>query len=99
MQTAAIDPSTGRIDLDLVTTGISARSRSLRTDKRKALKDMLQAMNKTSITRMEALTSFRKQSYEQISDQDFDSLIQELVDSQYLTKLMQGKTIVLKKIV
>lgn len=43
LQTAAVDPRTGKIDLDLVTTGISALSRQIHYDLRKALRRQIES--------------------------------------------------------
>ncbi|KAI9105641.1 MCM2/3/5 family-domain-containing protein [Phlyctochytrium arcticum] len=80
LQTAAIDPKTGMIDLDLVNTGISSRSRRVHADKRKALKDLLLTSDKTNFRWPEAYRMFGEQSDEHISEYDFNALLDELAD-------------------
>ena len=62
LQTAAVDPRTGRIDLDLVMTGISSNARVIREQKRNALKEFLRQSDKTSIRWAECYRLFLEQS-------------------------------------
>ena len=41
LKQAAVDPSTGRIDISILTTGISGASRKQRADRAKALKVLI----------------------------------------------------------
>ncbi|KAJ3011977.1 hypothetical protein HKX48_006546 [Thoreauomyces humboldtii] len=84
LQTAAIDPKTGLIDLDLVNTGISSRSRRVHEDKRAALRTLLGASEKVNIKWAEAYRSFGEQSDEHISEHDFNVLLDELADESYV---------------
>ncbi|KAJ3044786.1 hypothetical protein HDV00_000661 [Rhizophlyctis rosea] len=80
LQTIAIDPRTGLIDLDLITTGISQRSRSIREDKRRALRMLIQDSDKNSFKWVELFRAFNDQSNERIEHRDFDALLEDLVD-------------------
>jgi DNA replication licensing factor MCM4 len=62
LQTAAMDPRTGRIDLDLVITGISATSRAVREQKRTALRDMIRSTDKSNLKWPELYRLFLEQS-------------------------------------
>ncbi|KAI8817905.1 MCM2/3/5 family-domain-containing protein [Fimicolochytrium jonesii] len=80
LQTAAIDPKTGLIDLDLVNTGISSRSRRVHADKRAALRALLQNMDRVSVKWVEAFRMFGDQSDEHIPEYEFNQLLDELSD-------------------
>ncbi|KAJ3049510.1 hypothetical protein HK097_009509 [Rhizophlyctis rosea] len=80
LQTIAIDPKTGLIDLDLITTGISQRSRSIREDKRRALRALLQDSDKATFKWIELFRAFNDQSSERIEERDFDALLEDLTD-------------------
>ncbi|KND01040.1 MCM DNA helicase complex subunit MCM4 [Spizellomyces punctatus DAOM BR117] len=84
LQTAAIDPKTGMIDLDLVNTGISSRSRRVHADKRRALKDMLANTDKVNIKWVEAYRGFNEQTDEHITEYDFNTLLEELCDEGFI---------------
>lgn len=62
LQTAAMDPRTGKIDLDLITTGISTSSRLVREQKRGALRDLLQSLERTTLRWAEVNRLFQEQS-------------------------------------
>ncbi|KAJ3300708.1 hypothetical protein HK104_007609 [Borealophlyctis nickersoniae] len=80
MQTSAIDPKTGLIDLDLITTGISQRSRQIREDKRRALRALVQDWEKPSMKWIELYRAFNEQSSERIEEREFDKLVDELFE-------------------
>jgi DNA replication licensing factor MCM4 len=80
LQATAVDPRTGRIDLDLVTTGISAWGRSLVEKKRAAIRQVVADFDKSSIRWPELYRSFLDQSDEIIGESEFDLLLRELVD-------------------
>nr|KAJ3421249.1 hypothetical protein HK105_004111 [Polyrhizophydium stewartii] len=80
LQTAAIDPRTGRIDLDLVVTGISASERRARHDKLAALREMLQGLDKAAVRWAEAYRLFQSQSGPRVSENEFNSVLNDLVD-------------------
>ncbi|KAH6570542.1 hypothetical protein BASA50_008269 [Batrachochytrium salamandrivorans] len=84
LQTAAIDPRTGRLDLDLVTTGISAWGRKVHDQKRNALRSLLQETEKASLQWAEAYRLFGDQSDEKINESEFNSILRDLVDEGYI---------------
>lgn len=59
---SALDPETGRIDLDLITTGHGSYERRLLTVMREAFQKMLNRRNITSINWKKALEDFNEQS-------------------------------------
>jgi DNA replication licensing factor MCM4 len=80
LQASAVDPKTGRIDLDLVTTGISARSRIEHEQKRYALRQLLSTMEKPTIRWIELYRTFQDQCDTTISKQEFMTILNELLD-------------------
>ncbi|RKO90888.1 MCM2/3/5 family-domain-containing protein [Blyttiomyces helicus] len=81
LQTSAVDPRTGLIDMDLVNTGISAQSRTLHGDKRAALRDMIASWERPALKWIEAYRAFSAQSSEPISEAEFDQMLEELCDA------------------
>lgn len=90
LQTSAVDPRTGRIDLDLVTTGISTWGRHVYDLKRGAIRRVISEFDKKSITWIELNRSFKSQSDQSISDTQFDSILKDLVDEGFIH--MNGRT-------
>ncbi|KAJ8323951.1 hypothetical protein BDV3_002130 [Batrachochytrium dendrobatidis] len=84
LQTAAIDPRTGRLDLDLVTTGISAWGRKVHDQKRSALRLMLQESEKSVLAWPETYRLFTEQSDEKINETEFNNILRDLIDEGYI---------------
>ncbi|KAI8915519.1 MCM2/3/5 family-domain-containing protein [Powellomyces hirtus] len=88
LQTAAVDPKTGLIDLDLVNTGISARTRAMHGDKRAALRNLLvdellqQGGSGTvrGVRWAEAYRAFNDQADVSVGEAEFNSLLEQLMD-------------------
>src|ERR1043166_8056513 len=59
---SALDPETGRIDLDLITTGHGSYERRLLTVMRDEFQKMLNRLNITNINWKKALEDFNEQS-------------------------------------
>ncbi len=59
---SALDPETGRIDLDLITTGYGSYERRLLTVMREEIRRMLNRANITNINWKKALEDFNEQS-------------------------------------
>jgi DNA replication licensing factor MCM4 len=72
LQAAATDPTTGRLDLDLLQTGISQHSRSRRGDIRLALTGLIEKLHAPSIKFMDAFRQFKAQSDEVKLNPNFD---------------------------
>ncbi|RKP01077.1 hypothetical protein CXG81DRAFT_12440 [Caulochytrium protostelioides] len=78
LQTAAVDPRTGRIDMDMINTGISAASRHQQHAKQAAFAEMLRGLKETTISKKEALRLFREQSSEPIGERVFDAMLGQM---------------------
>ncbi|KAI9005605.1 MCM2/3/5 family-domain-containing protein [Hyaloraphidium curvatum] len=78
MQSAAVDPTTGQLDWDLVVTGHSARSRREHDLKKRALRDLIVSTDRPKLSRADLLARFRDQSSEPITDKDFNDIISDL---------------------
>jgi DNA replication licensing factor MCM4 len=90
LQASAVDPKTGRIDLDLVTTGISARSRLEHEHRRSALRQVIQSIDKQNIRWVEAYRAFLEQSDVAVGEGEFLATLNELVDEGVIH--MTGRT-------
>jgi DNA replication licensing factor MCM4 len=84
LQTAAVDPRTGRIDLDLVTTGISSWGRQVHGQKRKAVRNVIQEMDKASLSWPDLYRTFNLQSDELLSESEFNNILRDLVDEGFI---------------
>jgi DNA replication licensing factor MCM4 len=62
LQTAAVDPRTGKIDLDLVTTGISSWGRKVHEQKRVAVRQVIQQSEKQVMKWVQVFKTFIDQS-------------------------------------
>ena len=80
LRLSAIDPKTGLLDPDLLTTGTSARERKEAAEMQKALRQMLSRKSVESMTRDEILQELRGQSTVAIRAEDFDIALNEIVD-------------------
>lgn len=78
MQSAAVDPTTGQLDWDLVVTGHSARSRREHDLKKRALRDIITSIDRPKLSRSDLLSRLRDQSSEPISDKDFNEILGDL---------------------
>ncbi|TPX51817.1 hypothetical protein SeMB42_g00520 [Synchytrium endobioticum] len=81
LQTSAVDPRTGRIDLDLVSTGISAGSRKIHTDKRHALSELVTSMRKATVPFLQLFREFNDQSKDAVGESEFETLLNELAET------------------
>ncbi|PKK80763.1 MCM-domain-containing protein [Rhizophagus irregularis] len=75
---SALDPETGRIDLDLITTGHGSYERRLLTVMRDAFQKMLNRRNITSINWKKALEDFNEQSDVKINEKQFETMVNSL---------------------
>ena len=80
LQTAAVDPRTGRIDMDLVTTGISAYGRMAHETKRSAVRELVRQLEKQSVPWSEVYRLIQGQSDQFIPETEFNSILGDLVD-------------------
>ncbi|GBC08729.1 hypothetical protein RclHR1_08340015 [Rhizophagus clarus] len=75
---SALDPETGRIDLDLITTGHGSYERRLLTVMREEFQKMLSRRNITSINWKKALEEFNEQSDVKINEKQFETMVNSL---------------------
>ncbi|CAG8550052.1 12113_t:CDS:2, partial [Racocetra fulgida] len=78
IQLSAWDPETGRIDMDLITTGHGSHERRVLEAMRDAFAKMLLEMSSKSISLKKALEDFKAQSDEPIYDKQFESILRTL---------------------
>ncbi|CAG8645429.1 13554_t:CDS:10 [Cetraspora pellucida] len=78
IQLSAWDPETGRIDMDLITTGHGSYERRVLEAMRDAFAKMLLEMSSKSISLKKALENFRAQSDEPIHDKQFENILRTL---------------------
>ncbi|CAG8478631.1 6382_t:CDS:10, partial [Scutellospora calospora] len=78
IQLSAWDPETGRIDMDLITTGHGSHERRVLEAMRDAFAKMLSEMSSRSISLRKALEDFRAQSDEPIYEKQFENILRTL---------------------
>merc|ERR1719516_597812 len=87
LKQSATDPTTGRIDVSILTTGQSSATRKRRQEVAKALQDLLSKKNKTPSTSYDKLFSeFKGSSDIQITREMYDEALRDLQDSNVLTR-------------
>ncbi|KAJ3331316.1 hypothetical protein HDU76_003498 [Blyttiomyces sp. JEL0837] len=91
LQQAATDPTTGRLDMDLLQTGISFRDRTHRRDQRRALTALIEQMDGPSMKFAEAYRQFREGSNERISEEEFVNLLRDVADELGVVVTGRGK--------
>jgi DNA replication licensing factor MCM4 len=80
MQSSAIDPVTGRIDMDLINTGFSSRRRSQNAQLQKQLLEIINSIEKPSIRLSELHRIFNNDGAETTSDIEFIRMLDNLAD-------------------
>ncbi|ORX52118.1 MCM-domain-containing protein [Piromyces finnis] len=81
MQSSAIDPVTGRIDMDLINTGFSSRRRSQNANLQKQLLEIINSIDKPSVRLSELHRIFNEDgAAEAISDIEFTRILDNLAD-------------------
>lgn len=88
-QRSATDPKTGRIDMDLLATGHSAADKEKQEQQGDALLDLL---GTKSIVKDSLLKQFNDQSDQQLSQREFNALIQNLVMDGTVKEIRKGRT-------
>ncbi|KAK7498073.1 hypothetical protein BaRGS_00010661 [Batillaria attramentaria] len=85
LKQAAVDPSTGKIDITILTTGISGAARKRKAEVASALKTLIQEKGKVPTLKYQKLyEEFREKSDFPISKEMFDDALKELQDEDYL---------------
>ncbi|KAK7115466.1 DNA replication licensing factor mcm4-A-like [Littorina saxatilis] len=85
LKQAAVDPSTGKIDITILTTGISGAARKRKAEVASALKNLIQEKGKVPTLKYQKMyEEFREKSDFPISKEMFDDALKELQDEDYL---------------
>lgn len=80
MQSSAIDPNTGMLDIDMINTGISARTRQVHSDKVREIKNLVMKQKGTLLKFMDLYRQFVEQSSDKITEREFLKCCEELED-------------------
>ncbi|XP_033755282.1 DNA replication licensing factor mcm4-A-like isoform X2 [Pecten maximus] len=85
MKQAAIDPSTGKIDITILTTGISGAARKRKAEITQALKKLIQEKGKVPTLKHQKLfEDFKEKSDFPISRESYDDALKELQEEDFL---------------
>lgn len=91
LKQSATDPASGKIDISILTTGISASSRQRRAQMASALRKMLETRAKTqSFPYNKVFADFKNQSDVMITREMFEDTLKDLQDDGFL--VVVGKT-------
>merc|ERR1719282_1716843 len=91
LKQSATDPTTGRIDVSILTTGQSSASRKRRQEVAKALQELLSKKNKTPTINYDKLFSdFKGSSDIQITREMYDDALRDLQDGNVITRAGQN---------
>ncbi|OQR80239.1 DNA replication licensing factor mcm4-A-like [Tropilaelaps mercedesae] len=90
LKQSAVDPSTGKIDVGIISTGMSVAGRQRKIEIANALKKLLEAKSAQSHSYNKILQEFKENGQYQITRELFEDVIKELQDQSYL--VLQGKT-------
>lgn len=86
LQQAAIDPVTGTIDMDLITTGRSATNRARMADLTKAVRALLEEQESSSFQLDQIMVLLRMQSDIEIPNSDLREALRELEQEEFLIR-------------
>jgi DNA replication licensing factor MCM4 len=78
LKTAAVDPRTGKLDLGLLTTGVSEGARRMQADLRRALEPLVRAAGTRGLRWGDAVERVRTQSSVALDQQEFQAVVREL---------------------
>jgi len=95
-QTAAVDPKTGRIDMDLLTTGRSAGDRERFEQQAEAIKAILENSRGESKVATLRATFNEQHSMDPLSVKEFDEVISQLRDRDFITVSRKGNSSVIR---
>lgn len=90
LKQSATDPSSGKIDVSILTTGISSASRKRRGEVALALKKLIQGQKKPTLSYLQIFSTFREQSDLQITREMFEDALRDLQDDDVI--VVTGKT-------
>ncbi|KAL3859998.1 hypothetical protein ACJMK2_010175 [Sinanodonta woodiana] len=85
LKQAAVDPSTGKIDITILTTGISGAARKRKAEVTQALKKLIQEKGKVATLKSQKLyEDFRERSDVPLTKEMFEDALKELQDEDFL---------------
>ncbi|KAI1311294.1 hypothetical protein EDD11_003507 [Mortierella claussenii] len=84
LKESAMDPRTGLLDMDLLTTGQGSYDRGHLEDMRKELLNLLNASDKVNLRWADVLADFNAQSTVGVSEEQFSRVLSELEQQQYI---------------
>ncbi|KAF9209931.1 hypothetical protein BGZ49_009857 [Haplosporangium sp. Z 27] len=84
LKESAMDPRTGLLDMDLLTTGQGSYDRGHLEDMRRELLNLLNASDKASLRWADVLADFNAQSTVGVSEEQFSRVLSELEQQQYI---------------
>lgn len=85
LKQAAVDPSTGKIDITILTTGMSGAARKRKAEVAASLKKLIQAKGKVPTVKHQKLfDDFKESSDFPITKEMFDEALRELQDEDFL---------------
>ncbi|KAH7056703.1 cell division control protein 54 [Linnemannia elongata] len=84
LKESAMDPRTGLLDMDLLTTGQGSYDRGHLEDMRRELLNLLNASDKTNLRWSDVLADFNAQSSVGVSEEQFSRVLGELEQQQYI---------------
>jgi DNA replication licensing factor MCM4 len=78
MQKTCIDPLTGRIDMDMITTGLSNKQRTIQSEMRRAVLARILDMERPSIRFIELLRQINDSSSKKVTEYELATVIDAL---------------------
>uniref|UniRef100_T1J2B5 DNA replication licensing factor MCM4 n=1 Tax=Strigamia maritima TaxID=126957 RepID=T1J2B5_STRMM len=90
LKQSATDPISGKIDISILTTGVSSAARKRRADMASVLKKLIQSQGKTTLNYQKILQDFKDQSDVQITREMFEEALQDLQDDEVI--FVSGKS-------
>ncbi|KAG0211176.1 hypothetical protein BGX28_008356 [Mortierella sp. GBA30] len=84
LKESAMDPRTGLLDMDLLTTGQGSYDRSHLEDMRRELLNLLNASDKVTLRWDDVLADFNAQSTVEVTEEQFSRVLSELEQQQYV---------------
>ncbi|KAF9169193.1 hypothetical protein BGX20_010679 [Mortierella sp. AD010] len=98
LKESAMDPRTGLLDMDLLTTGQGSYDRGHLEDMRRELLNLLNATDKATLRWADVLADFSAQSSVGVSEEQFSRVLSELEQQQYIKVTGKRGLRVIKKL-
>lgn len=91
MQKTCIDPLTGKLDLDMITTGISSKKMEIQSRQRKLLLQLTSELDSSSIRFIDLINLFNEKSNQsKVNEHDFNQILEMLALEELLS--VQGRS-------